>query len=204
VAQFTLILEKEKLGKNAPIHSLADKLANIAGADADLFKKVSSNYNYNAKEVFNKVVDHTNIRGEDNEFRYLKVPEVVVRYYDGNSKKDLCLIILAICVLEIDFTLSFDIECENKFIKSFADLGLKVVTEADEDFYKRFKLDTRIRYVDKRSIKQEAYDKIYKNYGYFASEPPLCEGRFELLNYLLEQSVSTSYHRYGNLGARGV
>jgi RHH-type proline utilization regulon transcriptional repressor/proline dehydrogenase/delta 1-pyrroline-5-carboxylate dehydrogenase len=32
----------------------------------------------------------------------------------------------------------------------------------------------------------------------------MMEGRLELLNYFAEQSVSHSYHRYGNIGARGI
>jgi RHH-type proline utilization regulon transcriptional repressor/proline dehydrogenase/delta 1-pyrroline-5-carboxylate dehydrogenase len=30
------------------------------------------------------------------------------------------------------------------------------------------------------------------------------EGRLELLQYLQEQAVSNNYHRYGNLGERGL
>jgi RHH-type transcriptional regulator, proline utilization regulon repressor / proline dehydrogenase / delta 1-pyrroline-5-carboxylate dehydrogenase len=30
------------------------------------------------------------------------------------------------------------------------------------------------------------------------------EGRLELLNYFIEQSISHSFHRYGNIGARAI
>jgi len=33
---------------------------------------------------------------------------------------------------------------------------------------------------------------------------PMMEGRLELLNYFEEQSISHSYHRYGNIGARAL
>jgi RHH-type proline utilization regulon transcriptional repressor/proline dehydrogenase/delta 1-pyrroline-5-carboxylate dehydrogenase len=39
---------------------------------------------------------------------------------------------------------------------------------------------------------------------YLTSEPPLASGRVELLFHLLEQSVSVTCHRYGNLGLREV
>ncbi len=202
VAQFTEIKENDMQVRNGTAHPLAEKLAGIAGADVSLFTTASSNYNYNAKEVFEKVIDPMNVRGEDNQFRYLKVPAVVVRYCEGDSAKDLGLIILAVSALNIPLTVSFDSACKDGFIKQFADLGLKVVKEAENEFYRRFTPGVRIRYVSKQCIKPEAYDKMYKNYGYFAAAPVLCEGRFELLNYLMEQCVSTSYHRYGNLGAR--
>jgi RHH-type proline utilization regulon transcriptional repressor/proline dehydrogenase/delta 1-pyrroline-5-carboxylate dehydrogenase len=33
---------------------------------------------------------------------------------------------------------------------------------------------------------------------------PMMEGRLELLNYFEEQSISHSYHRYGNIGVRAL
>jgi RHH-type transcriptional regulator, proline utilization regulon repressor / proline dehydrogenase / delta 1-pyrroline-5-carboxylate dehydrogenase len=36
------------------------------------------------------------------------------------------------------------------------------------------------------------------------STPVSAEGRLEMLWYLREQSISTDYHRYGNLGLRSV
>ena len=38
--------------------------------------------------------------------------------------------------------------------------------------------------------------------GCVVSKPVSAEGRLELLWYLREQSISTDYHRYGNLGLR--
>ena len=38
--------------------------------------------------------------------------------------------------------------------------------------------------------------------GCVVSVPVSAEGRLELLWYLREQSISTDYHRYGNLGLR--
>jgi hypothetical protein len=38
--------------------------------------------------------------------------------------------------------------------------------------------------------------------GCIARAPVLMDGRIELLQYLKEQSVCNSYHRYGNLGER--
>jgi RHH-type proline utilization regulon transcriptional repressor/proline dehydrogenase/delta 1-pyrroline-5-carboxylate dehydrogenase len=38
--------------------------------------------------------------------------------------------------------------------------------------------------------------------GCVISTPVAAEGRLEMLWYLREQSISTDYHRYGNLGLR--
>ena len=38
--------------------------------------------------------------------------------------------------------------------------------------------------------------------SFVADEPVMTHGRIELLWYVEEQSISDSYHRYGNLGSR--
>jgi RHH-type proline utilization regulon transcriptional repressor/proline dehydrogenase/delta 1-pyrroline-5-carboxylate dehydrogenase len=43
-----------------------------------------------------------------------------------------------------------------------------------------------------------------RHYVYVARTPLLASGRVELLWYLMEQSISDNYHRYGNLGEHGA
>lgn len=202
VAQFCAMQEKSAQPKDAAYDSISDKLAEITGTDKDFYRSVSTNYAYNAREVFDIVIDPMKIRGEDNEFRYLKVPKVVVRFYKDDSAKDLGQIILAVRSLKIPLKISFCPKNTNDFVDKFIALGIEAVKEDAAAFYSNFTGGTRIRYVSKASIKVEAYAEAYSKYNYFAYAPVMSEGRFELLNYLLEQNVSTSYHRYGNLGAR--
>ena len=44
--------------------------------------------------------------------------------------------------------------------------------------------------------------RIPKFYAIISRHIPLVEGRFEMLRYLREQSLSIDYHRYVNLGER--
>jgi RHH-type proline utilization regulon transcriptional repressor/proline dehydrogenase/delta 1-pyrroline-5-carboxylate dehydrogenase len=197
IAQFCDIKEKEVASHDtAPYDKIVNILASGLFVDVDLLKKVSANYEYNARNIFNKVIDPMKIRGEDNEFRYLKVNEVVIRYYSGESGLSLALAILAVRALNIRLVVSTEEGVELKLD------GIDVVSESESSFYKRFKEGVRVRYLSQKHIKDEAYEAIYALGGYFASKRVISEGRFELLNYLLEQSISTSYHRYGNLGAR--
>jgi RHH-type proline utilization regulon transcriptional repressor/proline dehydrogenase/delta 1-pyrroline-5-carboxylate dehydrogenase len=39
---------------------------------------------------------------------------------------------------------------------------------------------------------------------YIARGPVLMHGAVELIHYVKEQSICDSYHRYGNLGERGL
>ena len=201
VAQFTNIKDKEVAQGNGAASPIAAKIAKALEVDATLCEKISSNYAENVKTIFEIEVDYMKVRGEDNIFKYLKVPEVVVRYYEENKALDLARVIMAAQALNIPVTVSVDTETTEVTTK-LAEAGINAVTEDENAFYSRFSSNIRVRYLDKASIKPEAYKAMYEKTGYFAYAPVLSEGRFELLNYLHEQSVTTCFHRYGNLGAR--
>jgi RHH-type proline utilization regulon transcriptional repressor/proline dehydrogenase/delta 1-pyrroline-5-carboxylate dehydrogenase len=60
----------------------------------------------------------------------------------------------------------------------------------------------RLRVVGSRDA---ALDQASALHGaHIEDAPVLPVGRLELLHYLREQSVSRDYHRYGNLGVRGL
>ena len=43
---------------------------------------------------------------------------------------------------------------------------------------------------------------LWTTTSYISRHIPLVEGRFKMLRYLQEQSLSIDYHRYGNMGER--
>ena len=60
----------------------------------------------------------------------------------------------------------------------------------------------RVRYADPSRV-PEAVRRAAAEAGLFVADAPVCAvGRVELLWYALEQSISSDYHRYGNLGER--
>ena len=77
-----------------------------------------------------------------------------------------------------------------------------VYIESEKVFIEKIKDFDRLRYANSLNISKEVYEYCADNVIYIARDKPLCEGRFELLHYHLEQSISVSYHRYGNLGSR--
>jgi RHH-type proline utilization regulon transcriptional repressor/proline dehydrogenase/delta 1-pyrroline-5-carboxylate dehydrogenase len=197
VAQFTDITETGDPEKGDIYDELSADMAAALGLSEKELKDISAGYILSAQRYFTKPVDPMKIRGEDNEFRYQPVKEVVVRYYNQEPFKELAMIILAVRALGIKLTVSAEADSR------LAINGVNIVYESEESFYQRFAdTDIRFRYLSDASIKPAAYKSIYLRGGYFAFKKVLAEGRFELLNYLLEQVVSTSYHRYGNLGNR--
>jgi len=60
----------------------------------------------------------------------------------------------------------------------------------------------RVRYAAPERASLEVLAAGNAANGCVVSVPVSAEGRLELLWYLREQSISTDYHRYGNLGVR--
>ena len=60
----------------------------------------------------------------------------------------------------------------------------------------------RIRYAAPGRVPPEVMRAAAKRGFYISRAPVLMEGRIEMLHYFREQSISDSYHRYGNLGER--
>ena len=76
--------------------------------------------------------------------------------------------------------------------------------ENEEEFTKGFRNIDRIIYSDISKVTPLVFSEAAKIPKFIVRQKPMMEGRLELLNYLIEQSISYSYHRYGNLGARGI
>jgi len=60
----------------------------------------------------------------------------------------------------------------------------------------------RVRYAAPDRASLEVLQAGNEANGCVVSVPVSAEGRLELLWYVREQSISTDYHRYGNLGTR--
>jgi RHH-type proline utilization regulon transcriptional repressor/proline dehydrogenase/delta 1-pyrroline-5-carboxylate dehydrogenase len=60
----------------------------------------------------------------------------------------------------------------------------------------------RVRYAAPDRVPAVIFAAVQDTGLYVARAPVLAEGRVELLWYVSEQSISSDYHRYGNLGPR--
>ena len=62
----------------------------------------------------------------------------------------------------------------------------------------------RVRFLHPVNVSQNIYNEIADKAIYIASENFVSHGRLELMHYFIEQSISNSYHRYGNLGIQSI
>jgi RHH-type proline utilization regulon transcriptional repressor/proline dehydrogenase/delta 1-pyrroline-5-carboxylate dehydrogenase len=80
--------------------------------------------------------------------------------------------------------------------------GWPVAIESAEQLVARLRSDALLRVL---GTADDTLRSASARHGtHVADEPVLPIGRIELLHYLREQTVSSDYHRYGNLGLRGL
>ena len=59
-----------------------------------------------------------------------------------------------------------------------------------------------IRFLTSEPISKTIYEGVSADATYLSQENFVSNGRLEMLHYYVEQSISDSYHRYGNLGEK--
>ncbi|WP_120951081.1 bifunctional proline dehydrogenase/L-glutamate gamma-semialdehyde dehydrogenase [Helicobacter sp. L8] len=171
---------------------------------------LARDYAYHAQHSFSTPVEFIRVRGEENYFSYTKVSSVGYRVSPDDGLLELFSVLLACAVCSIPLSVSVDNPPTNPHFDLFIECldGLQhhfkptIFYESLEEFSTKIGEFARVRYFG------GVLDSLYKQSAQagvvLANAKPLKSGRFELLNYHLEKSVSISYHRYGNLGARAL
>ena len=194
-------------------NSLTNFIANCktTHANKEDFEKLEialQSYLENYENEFSKAKDYANVRGEDNHFRYLPLKNVVIRVTSGDTIFEVVSRILAAKVSGVHFKVSLD---NNALLKSFLEVSKELfsardslVEQSDEEFVKFIKNYDRVIYSDISKVPELVFEEARKSLTFIIRAKPMMEGRLELLNYFIEQSISHSFHRYGNIGARGI
>lgn len=165
-------------------------------------------YLENLENEFLVAKDYCKVRGEDNHFRYLPLKNVLIRVSSDDTIFEVVSRILAAKISRVSFRVSIN---DNNLIKTFLTnssilfgVNDSFVEEKDEEFIKSIKNFDRVIYSDISKVPSIVFEEATKSLTFIIRVKPMMEGRLELLNYFIEQSVSHSYHRYGNIGARGL
>jgi len=165
-----------------------------------------TSYIQNYKDEFSKEKDYCNVRGEDNLFKYLPLKNVIIRVSCDDTMFEVVSRILAARVSKVNFTVSV---CDNPSIYAFLQEADELfthndhfVSEDEQSFIKSLVNYDRVIFSDISKVSKEVFQKAAESLTFIVRQQPMMEGRIELLNYFIEQSISHSYHRYGNIGAR--
>lgn len=165
-------------------------------------------YLENFENEFSQAKDYAKVRGEDNHFKYLPLKNVLIRVSSDDTIFEIVSRILAAKVSGVHFKVSVN---NNAEVKSFLN-GAKelfsardrLIEQSDEELITSISRYDRVIYSDISKVPALVFEAATKSLTFIVRAKPMMEGRLELLNYFIEQSISHSFHRYGNIGARGI
>jgi RHH-type proline utilization regulon transcriptional repressor/proline dehydrogenase/delta 1-pyrroline-5-carboxylate dehydrogenase len=180
-------------------------------SDFDKLEAAIHSYVANYEKEFSQEHDYFKVRGEDNIFRYLPLSKVAIRVTEDDSLFDAVSRILAAKVSGVGLHVSVEASLETPIVSFLYENKEALLGENDTlvrqntaEFIDKFTDFDRIIYGNISRVPNEVFEAAAKLVKYVVRQNPMMEGRLELLNYFQEQSISHSYHRYGNLGARGL
>ncbi len=159
---------------------------------------------------FGREHDHFLLVGQDNVRRYLPVANVRVRVHADDSAFEIFTRVIAAHVAGCRVTVSVPsgsalpvLELLEELTESWAG-AIEFIEETDEQLALAIveKQSDRVRYAAPERVPLPVLKAGNTAGGCVISTPVSGEGRLEMLWYLREQSISTDYHRYGNLGVR--
>ncbi|MFM1770368.1 MAG: hypothetical protein RJA22_2897 [Verrucomicrobiota bacterium] len=182
----------------------------LAAGRARLLAALDS-YDRRAREEFGVAHDQFRLLGQDNLRRYLPVGEIRLGVHPADTFFDLAARACAAAAVGSGVTVSVPaggaadprIRWLEELTEDWAG-GIEFVeeTEAELAAVVRAEHTDRLRYAGPDRV-PSAVRAAAAGIGLCVCDSPVvAEGRVELLWYVLEQSVSLDYHRYGNLGAR--
>jgi len=196
--------------QTATLAALCDELkARPQDGDQRILAAVMS-YERNQREEFGAEHDHFQLVGQDNVRRYLPVGSVRVRVHADDTPFDVfaraCAAHVAGCGVVVSTPPGLDAPAVRRLeqaTRSWA-ASIEFVEESDAELAQAIakgQVD-RVRYAAPERASLEVLQAGNAANGCVVSVPVSAEGRLELLWYVREQSISTDYHRYGNLGVR--
>ncbi len=154
-----------------------------------------SDYVVAQRTHFGVLHDPSRVLGQDNVFRYLPDPHVVVRAEADASLLDLAASALAARVLGVRLTLSLSPRFAGPHDSHV--YGHPVSVGEPWSLRGQVRPFGRLRLLGKRT--QEHAELAAELGVHIADAPVLPVGRLELLHYVREQSVCIEYHRYGQI-----
>jgi RHH-type proline utilization regulon transcriptional repressor/proline dehydrogenase/delta 1-pyrroline-5-carboxylate dehydrogenase len=215
VAQFmdfedALAAEVDGLPQTPAIAALCRGLQESPQAGDERIVAAALSYECNQREEFGVEHDHFRLVGQDNVRRYLPVGSVRVRVHAEDTPFDVfaraCAAHVAGCAVVVSTPPGLDspaVQRLERLTESWA-AAIEFVEETDAQLAEAIRdgqVD-RVRFAAPDRASLEVLRAGNAANGCVVSVPVSAEGRLELLWYVREQSISTDYHRYGNLGVR--
>lgn len=196
--------EKTEISPALMALTIAMRGADFSSEERALWRESAESYAYHWEAYFQKAHDPSSILGQQNLLIYRPIDTLHFRMHASEKLIDLFRILAAAvttgCPLEIsgkgETYLQFDHLCseEEKYATK-----LTLVEESEEEFQLRIK-DQQIKRIRMSAPPSMSLLAAFaENPTCLIVQPVVSNGRVELLNYLREISLSSDFHRYGNL-----
>jgi RHH-type proline utilization regulon transcriptional repressor/proline dehydrogenase/delta 1-pyrroline-5-carboxylate dehydrogenase len=196
--------EREPARSNAaanPVsHQLEAACELLTKNEAERLLRYVADYAYARASHFALTHDFEHVLGQDNLFSYRPREYVTVRVEADAKLFDA----LASCLAALLAGNLVDVSVAPEFgaISALKLLAPALKVEWLSELRARTPRVALMRLLGSRNTETELFASQLG--AHIADEPVLPDGGLELLHYLREQSLSADYHRYGNLGARGL
>jgi RHH-type proline utilization regulon transcriptional repressor/proline dehydrogenase/delta 1-pyrroline-5-carboxylate dehydrogenase len=205
-----LVAMADKLPTMPTLKSLCEGLRATAQPEAGRILAAAQSYERSHREEFGVEHDHFKLVGQDNVRRYLSVGSVRVRVHPDDSAFDIFARACAAHTAGNRVVISSAPGLNSPYVKLLEQLteswagAIEFVEETDAQLALiiRERQTDRVRYAAPDRTPVEVLQAGNEAGACVLSMPVSAEGRLELLWYVHEQSISTDYHRYGNLGLR--
>ncbi|MEW6265826.1 MAG: bifunctional proline dehydrogenase/L-glutamate gamma-semialdehyde dehydrogenase [Thermodesulfobacteriota bacterium] len=185
----------------------------LPNLEPDLRKAIKAvkSYLYWMETEFSQSRDWFHLRGQDNLFRYQPRGRVLVRLHPDDGLFEDLAMIAAVLISGNQLTVSRPVELNNAAAGFLAGRegrrflsGLDLIRQNDAEVAQTIPQVQLIRCAAPERVPPEVYREAARTGFYISRSRVLMEGRIELLQYFREQSLCYNYHRYGNLGERGL
>lgn len=185
---------KERAEPSKEVLEIEKWLKMLQPEQQEKWKAGAGSYAYYWQNCFSKKHDPSLVLGEDNFLRYLPRKNLQIRLNDQDSPLEVLCALAAAKTCGAKITISSPNKLPFKMKELIMETDKEFVSRLSKRFAKRIRFfsepDPKLR---KELIELGCYTQV---------SPLLINGRIELLHYLREQSLTISYHRYGNLGER--
>jgi RHH-type proline utilization regulon transcriptional repressor/proline dehydrogenase/delta 1-pyrroline-5-carboxylate dehydrogenase len=207
---FTDVPPARKVGKPATpaLASLCGALLERKIPDAERIITAVVSCEAAQHDEFGREHEHFKLLGQDNVRRYLPYENVRIRVHAGDNAFEIFTRVCAAHVAGCRVTMSASqktsaISLLEELTESWAG-AIEFVEETDEQLASAIRegQTDRVRFAAPDRVPLLVLQAGNEACGCVISTPVSGEGRLEMLWYLREQSISTDYHRYGNLGRR--
>ncbi len=178
--------------------------------EARMLGEAIASYQRAAADEFLQTHDHFRLVGQDNLRRYVPMPVLVIRVSEKDTWSEIVMRVAAAKAVACRSIVSAPEGVHSENLKRLHEMteswaaDIEFVEQTTEDLIDAVEWGgvSRLRYASADRVPMAVRRAVMNRYVHVADTPVCAVGRIELMWYVQEQSISSDYHRYGNLGLR--